>query len=157
MLIALLISAALSSEPNDVPGFAQFQMSRSLIYITETVDIAAYRDERLNRLEYKIRYNWSQQFSPRKIDAVINSTDCPAIHQIVTRMGKLQMPQPLPIVDSELPPPPIMDGNYYELTAPSSFGNGHLTITSNGGTPLAIWVEHALAALLPCLPSTPLP
>lgn len=155
MFIALLIAAALTSEPNKVPGFAQFQRSRSLIYITETVDISAYRDERLN-LEYKVRYHWSQQLSPRHIEAVVKSTDCPAIRQIVTTMAKLQMPQPLPIVDSKLPPT-IMDGNYYELTAPSSFSNGRLSITSNVGTPLATWVEDALAALQPCLPPVPLP
>lgn len=156
MFIALLAAAALSSDPNDAAGFAQFVRSQSLIYITETVDISIDRSERANPLQYKIRYRWRQQMNSKQIDVDSDSRDCPAIRQIVATMAKIPMPQPAPVLDSEPSGPPMLDGNYYELRVPSSF-KGRVSITSNVGTPLAVWVDDALTALRPCVPPMPLP
>jgi hypothetical protein len=67
----------------------------------------------------------------------------------------LPMPRPnVPLLD-EGPVIVTADGTGYSLTIPVAYPGAipqDLTLTSNIGTPLAAWVEDALAALDSCIP-----
>lgn len=151
MLFAISAVAMLSAATSAQPSFADFTRSASLIYITEQVQFfRERRDARANRDKYKVHYTWSRQILNQDLheDAWIDSEICPRVREILSSMEAIQMPRLAPIGDAL----PVDDGIYYSLSAPTTFSNGMVTISSNVGSPLATWVDHAITVLAPCLP-----
>jgi len=144
MLSALLMLATAGSPPG---GWAQFQRSISLIGVSDSIEIGldspgaktqAYRLQLTHRTPQVTRI------------AVTDSLSCPAVRQVVASMRDLEMPHPAPVIPGESIRIWVMDGTQYTLHAPSTYQNGAMTIDSNGGSPLARWVDGALKALEPC-------
>ena len=84
-----------------------------------------------------------------------DTRSCPRMLVVLRALRELPMPRPkLPFADNE-PLVVTADGGEYSLTISVGYPGAipqDLTLTSNVGTPLAAWVEDALATLDSCVP-----
>lgn len=90
-----------------------------------------------------------------------SSRDCPGLHDGLVAMEALEPPRPEVPGQGLQRPPPTPDGMIYVLWSSSTrFGSGEaaydLTMSTNMGSPLALWFDGLLRALSPCWqPQTP--
>lgn len=153
-MLSMMLAAALSPDLV-VPSadIARFERSASLIYITDTVTISTDKpDPTTNTMTYKAHYTWLAQVQDLRREAWIDSRTCPQLADVVTSMKAIEMPKPAPDMVSR---PMTLDGVYYALETVTDFSNGTVKVVSNVGSPLATWVDNALAKLAPCLPKMP--
>ncbi len=160
MLLAFALQVAdAPSAPRDTfaeRAFAHFSRAPALAHSSETVDVAlAYAPYSTAPAAYTMRLT-RRRF--RQPDAIVwaDSRSCPAMRQVLDTMRALASPHPqVPGIDpyGDI----ILDGTGYRLTTKARFAggcDGHLTYSSNIGTPLAAWVDRSLAALAPCWSAT---
>lgn len=152
LLIALAAAAVHVPLPSQ---WAQFSRSGVLSHSTETVDIAAGNQTGPTRPGYLLRYTRSMPGQETEIKWA-NSGDCPTIRTVIVSMQDIAMPSPAPYGAPGQSVEIILDGAEYLLTAPSSYSNGRLTITSNVGSALATWVDSSLKQLAPCWKKEPM-
>ena len=155
-MLPLLVVMADIAPPDAFPSsWAQFSRSRSLIFVTEDVDIALA--ERGSNTTYRYRLRLTR----RTLNGVpqvryADSVKCPAIQNVITSMKSLKMPAPAPYGWWDGPGRVIMeDGIRYSLSAPASDINGEMTISANMGSPLAAWVDSSLNKLELCWTNAP--
>jgi hypothetical protein len=155
-MLPLLIFLADIAQPDAfLSSWAQFSRSRSLIYVTETVDVATAERGDSTAYRYRLRLIRKTLNGVPQVQYA-DSVKCPAIQNVITSMKSLKMPAPAPYGswDGRLRIR-VHDGIGYSLSAPSSDSNGQMTISSNMGSPLAAWVDTSLKKLEPCWKAVP--
>jgi len=146
MVVAMASVQAAAQEP-----LVQFVRRRSLIYTTEKIEVyEGGWNKEAGRSEYKVHFSWSwfQPDGDWKGGAWLDSRSCPAVRTVLGSLESLDMPKPQPWKRS----PPMIDGIFYSLEAPTGYQEGKVTITSNEYSPLATWVDRSMAALMVCVP-----
>lgn len=145
MVVAMASVQAAAPEP-----LVQFVRRRSLIYTTEKIEVyEGGWNKEAGRSEYKVHFSWSwfQPDGDLKGSAWLDSGSCPAVRTVLESLESLDMPKPQPWKRS----PPMMDGIFYSLEAPTRYQEGKVSITSNEYSPLATWVDRSFAALMTCV------
>jgi hypothetical protein len=144
LLFALTVASAQAALPEP---WAQFSRSGSLNHTTETVGI--FTGERTDgEFHYRLRLT-TKMLGQEPETKWADSQTCPEVRSVITSMRDIEMPSPAPYGVGQ-PRSITLDGIQYELTAPSSFNMGKLTLSSNVGSPLASWIDAGFAQLAPC-------
>ena len=156
MLPLLVLMADIAPPDAFLSSWAQFSRSRSLIYVTETVDVATAERGSNNTFRYRLRLTRKTLNGVPQV-RYADSVNCPAIQNVITSMKSIKMPAPAPygLWDGPLRIR-VHDGIGYSLSAPSSDSNGQMTISSNMGSSLAAWVDTSLKKLERCWMAAPI-
>jgi hypothetical protein len=149
MLILLFVLADGASQTELPRQWAQFSRAGALSHVSETVDIATGDRAGSKEFPYTLR------FTRRRLDAIpeirwADSATCPAIRTVIADMPNIRMPAPAPYGLPDQPLTITMDGARYALSAPSSDNMGRMSLSSNVGSPLAVWIDAAFEKLKPC-------
>jgi hypothetical protein len=147
-MLPLLLLMADIAPPGAFPSpWAQFSRSRSLVHVTETVDIATA--DKGSRAAFRYRMRLTRQTLNGALQVrYADSAKCPAIQSVISSMKNIKVPAPAPFGSWDgLLRIRVHDGIEYSLSAPSSDSNGQMTISSNLGSPLAAWVDTSLKKL----------
>lgn len=147
MLLAMAMQAsAPAADPFGARSWARIERSGSRS-VTIEVTIGDY-DERTRRYDQILRLTSSGPDEPPVTRWASNRT-CPAAAAILS-FADLPLPTPSG-ADAQVDI--VLDGVSYAVTLPLRYGrqpSGRATFSSNFGTPLARWVDAALAKLEPC-------
>lgn len=86
-----------------------------------------------------------------------DSARCPAVRVALAGLHDLRSPQVAPPGSGDEATTIVLDGTAYELRMPAAFGadQAAVTMSSNSDTPLARWIDGALAMLAPCWTAEP--
>jgi hypothetical protein len=151
LLIGALVAAtSLASASDDV--WARFSAHHALSRLEIDVEIGI-ADRTPGKPIYRIRRS-TKKFRGKPQISEVDTRSCPAMLAALKSLGDLQMPRAnLPLQDDFI----IItaDGTAYSLTMPAAYPNAatsDITLTSKDDTPLAAWVDNALATLDSCMP-----
>jgi hypothetical protein len=147
ILIATLLAAApLSSAMG--PAWAEFSRAPSRRATRTTVEVGTLGHDR-NRQQLDFWLRRTVAAGPQQQEEVTwaDTRTCAAARPLLASMRDIPVPRFAPIGSSE-GPPMMLDGVQYALRTYSD--HGMLTAQTNVNTPLATWVEGALAALDGC-------
>jgi hypothetical protein len=157
MLIALLLQLAAPDATTRADAFADrawgsFSRSPALARRREHVDMVVDGQDGGNArpLQYKLRLVTTD---PNGRDVLwANSHTCPAVRTVIASLRDLQPSRPMPPGFDTGDLIVMADGTGYALDVPVTdrVSASRITWRSNIGTPLAKWVDDALAALEPC-------
>jgi len=158
MLVALMLqAAAIDAAAFDRDVWGRFSRAPALRHTSEEVAVA--RDGREGATShFRLRLTVRR---PGRPDAVrwTDTRSCAAARDAITAFAAVPLPHPDPpaMIDRDLVI--TADGIGYAVTVPVGYGGGSLaepaTFRSNVGTPLARWVDGALAGLRGCWPDAP--
>lgn len=147
----LLLAAAQATPP--VPAFypwGRFSRAPALTGVAETVEIATDgRDG--DGLQYKLRLV-RQDRRGNTETLWTNGRTCRAVRPMLASLPALPMPRVAPPGFESGRLEVVVDGVGYGLHMPAALGRGYgsVDMASNVDTPLAAWVDGALATLAPC-------
>lgn len=150
MLLALILQAAPAATPDPFAarGRARIERSASLARRSVVIDMVSDFDDRTRRHEQTLRLV-SRNLDEPPVTLWASSRTCPTAGEVAS-FADLPLPRPRPPgAEIDL----VMDGVGYSVTLPLSYGRqggGRATFSSNVGTPLAAWVDAALAKLERC-------
>jgi hypothetical protein len=143
----LLVLAVASAQPALPEPWAQFSRSGSLNHTTETVGI--FTGKRTDgEFQYRLRLT-KEMLGKEPETKWADSQTCPEVRSVISSMRDIEMPSPAPYGVGQ-PRSMTLDSTQYELTAPSSFNMGEVTLSSNVGSPLASWIDAGFAQLASC-------
>ena len=138
--------ALLAASPAPFHGWGRFSRDPALAHTSETVEVATDGKDG-GMLQYRLRLTRAR---PSREPEVLwaDSRTCEAVRPILASLTELPLPRfAPPLADGDLVL--TMDGIGYSLHMPVS-GYDAVDLASNTGTPLAAWVDGALAKLAPC-------
>jgi hypothetical protein len=144
-LISIFLALAAQSSALD---WAEFSRAGALSHTRETIAVRTARGEPPNRVEYQLIYTREHLGTSETFST--SSVTCPAARKVILSMRELTMPRPAPYGAGGDSGSIVLDGTTYVLSAPTNYPAGRMTISSNIGSPLARWVNHAFRALEPC-------
>ena len=137
-----LVLALVASAPDE--AWAEFSRADPYSQVNEMVAVRSLP----GRAEYQLTYT---RQSGRKTETfTTTSAVCPYARPVIGSMRGLSMPSVAPFgVDGDRRGS-VQDGALYKLRGPTDSSDGEITVSSNTGTPLAVWVDKALGALELC-------
>ena len=151
MLLIGTLAAALAFASADDDVWARFSAHHALSRLNIDVEIGFVHgtgDEPVYWIRRRIQRPRQKPQTSR-----VDTQSCPQMLTALKSLHDLPMPRAnLLFLD---PTYLIADGTGYSLTIPAAYPSsppGELTLNSNVGTPLADWIEDALATLDSCMP-----
>ena len=150
----LLLALALQVAPALPHPWGRFSRSPALAGTTEVVEIET-DGAGDDGLRFTLRLVRRRLQAPDEVRWT-TSEACPAVRAVLAAAAALPAPTLAPPGFGHDPTVLILDGMGYAVQMPAAVGTGTgtVTITSNIGTPLARWVDNALARLQPCWSAT---
>lgn len=151
-LIATLVGAAALASAND-DSWAKFSAHHALSHVDVDVEIG-WGERTQGEPVYTIRRS-IRKLRQKAQTTQTDTKSCPRMLAALRALRDLPMPRP------SMPPLPgdeviiTADGTAYSLTISATYPGasaGDLTVGSNVDTPLAAWVDDALATLDSCMP-----
>ena len=150
MLLSLLaLTAAAQSWVG--PGCGQIVFSRTGALARTSELVCVGRDPEGPQGHYLLRRTSTDESRAPTVSWV-RTVNCPAAMARLETFERLPLPRPdLNGYGDELQEI-VVDGASYRLTTHALYGGSgaDLDVTSNIGTPLALWIDDTLAALRPC-------
>lgn len=146
--VFLALAASVAQAPLPLQ-WAQFGRSGALSGVTETVDVATGKRKGEADFPYRLRFTKTLSGGAPQVRWA-ESAACPAVRAVIASMRNIKMPSPAPYGMPGGSMEVIVDGTGYFITAPSSDIGGKLTISSNIGSPLALWIDASFKRLAPC-------
>lgn len=149
----MLLAVALQVAPAAEDAFARrswghVRREEALSRRMVRIDMASEWDVKAKRFEHKFRLI-SRGHEGEMATLWASSRTCEGAEEVASLAG-LPLPRPqTPSFDTEI----IVDGVGYSVTVQVGYGrqsSGPLTFSSNVGTPLAAWVDGAIAKLEHC-------
>lgn len=154
ILLALAAIAAIAEPVSAQEPLVTFEKSPALDLEGVKVEVSILRPPNSGPLQYAFKQtivgrNGEKRGQPYYTDTLY----CPQALRALQQLSDLPGPQP-GLVGLEKNPPKeiIVDGTGYRLSVATAlpYLQGHMTLSSNIGTPLAQWVDEALKTLEPC-------
>ncbi len=149
VLIAMPIAARAQTDE----GWIKFSAHHALSHVD--IDVSIGTQITGGQEIYWIRRT-TQKLGRQTGASQIDSRSCPRILPALRSLSDLPMPQPKLPFPSDAPIIVTADGIGYSLTVPVAYPGEFLThdvtLTSNVGTPLAAWIDDALAIVDSCMP-----
>lgn len=149
----LLIATPLAAKAQTDEGWIRFSAHHALSHVD--IDVSIGTQITGGEKIYWIRRT-TQKLGRKTGASQIDSRSCPRILPALRSLSDLPMPRPklpFPSDDSIIV---TSDGTGYSLTVPvaypGEFVTQDVTLRSNIGTPLAAWVDDALAIVDSCMP-----
>lgn len=149
-LIATLIAAGVLASAGD-DGWAKFSAHHALSHVDVDVEVGT-AEQAAGEPVYWIRRS-IRKLRQKSQTTQVDTKSCPQMLRALRALRDLPMPRP------NLPPLPgdeviiTADGTAYSLTISAAYPGasaGDVTVASNVDTPLAAWVDDALATLDAC-------
>ena len=131
--------------------FSRFLFST---HIQEVVDIGSGKQNGAAQFRYILKLT-TTRIRGKPVVQWADSMTCPTISPIIANMAKFSMPTPAPEGVPGVSQDIVLDGANYELSAPSTDVQGGMTITSNYGSPMSLWMENAFKGLAHCWSASP--
>jgi hypothetical protein len=129
------------------PVWAEFSRAPAPSQSIETVSIAT---DGAGDGETGYRFTLVRRQGAQSATFATSTRTCAAARVVVPSMPALAMPKLAPYGLANDGRKSVSDGVVYTLSAPTSFTNGMVTMTSNRDSPLADWIDGALRLLAPC-------
>lgn len=150
MLLLFVALQTASPAPDALPRGTWARISRSVALRRDavSVDFRTSYDRTARRQDYTLRRTLARG-AGEPVTSWASSRTCPAMSEVAS-FADLPMPKPQTPSDATVI---VLDGVGYRVTVPVGYGDeigDALTLRSNGGTPLAKWVDAALAKLEGC-------
>jgi hypothetical protein len=150
MLLLFVALQAVSLPPDALPRGTWARISRSVALRRDavSVDFRTSYDKAARRQDYILRRTLTRG-AGEPVTSWASSRTCAAMSDVVS-FADLPMPKPQTPSDAAVI---VLDGVGYHVTVPVSYSDdmgSATTLRSNGGTPLAKWVDGALAKLEGC-------
>src|SRR5687767_9869634 len=146
LLAALLAAAPIPSELG--PAWAEFSRAPALRLTRTKVEVGTLgMDEERRQLHFWLRRTVTTGTAQEEEVTWTDTRSCAAARPLLASMRDIPVPQFAPIGSSE-GPPIVLDGVGYRLRTYSD--HGMLTAETNVDTPVAAWIERALAELENC-------